>query len=615
MSRPAPVSACRDVDGYAPIGDYAVIGDGRGVALIAPDGSIDWWAAPDLDSTPAFAALLDPQRGGRIELRPADDTAEVVRRYVPNTNVLESTYSTAAGRVKVTDSLNSGTAGLLPWSELARRVEGLDGAVEMVATVTAGDGLHSWEPWVADDERGPILHAGDLTLAVRCSDGVDLDVRRKTVRATVTVPAGDSAMIAIVAAHAQPLLLADVDAIDHRLDECATAWRRWAGQVRWDGPRRGQVVRSALALKLLLMTRTGAIAAAATTSLPERIGGPKNWDYRFSWVRDAALTIDALSSCGLTEEVHAAVAWLLDTVERNGPDVHVMYTLTGDRPESSSHAAVPGYKHSQPVMVGNTASGQVQLGVYGDLFSTVADWVFGGHVLDVATARLLADLADRCADVWRHDDAGIWELHDNKPYTSSKMNCWRALDRAARLADSGHISGPDGRWRAEADLIREWVDEHCWSDRKQAYTFYAGTEDLDASVLLGAAFGFEQGPRMASTVAAISAELGVGPLVYRYSGVDREEESFIACAYWRVEALARLGRREEAEELMHDLDSIASPLGLLSEMCTPGTNQLVGNIPQALSHLALISAARALLAMDDDRAQTPPPDAALPGGR
>ena len=594
MSVPMLISDCRNVDGYAPIGEYAVIGDGRGVALIAADGSIDWWAAPELDSTPAFAALLDPGSGGRIELRPTDDSAEVTRRYLPNTNLVESTYSTAAGRVRVTDSLNSGTAGLLPWSELARRVEGIDGSVDMVFSVTAGDGLRTWEPWVENDDRGPIVHAGALTLGVRCSDAVKVTVDAKSVRGTVTVDTGATVMVAIVAAHGQPLLLADVTAIDHRLDQSATSWRRWAAQVRWDGPRRAQVVRSALALKLLLMTRTGAIAAAATTSLPESIGGPKNWDYRFSWIRDAALTIDALSTCGMTEEVHAAVTWLLDTVRRNGPDVHVMYTLTGDRPEGSSHAPVPGYQHSQPVMIGNTASGQVQLGVYGDLFSTVADWVFGGHVLDVATARQLADLADRCADVWRHDDAGIWELHENKPYTSSKMNCWRALDRAARLADAGHLSGPVGRWRAEADLIKAWVDEHCWSERKHAYTFYAGTDDLDASVLLGAQFGFDQGPRMKSTIAAVAAELGVGPLLYRYSGVDREEETFIACAYWRVEALARLDQHEEAEQLMTELDAIASPLGLLSEMCTPGTNQLVGNIPQALSHLALIQAAAAL---------------------
>lgn len=593
-ANPLIASSSRDAEGYCGIGGYGVIGDGRSVALVADDGTVDWWAPPRLDAAAAFAALLDPAGGGRIVLAPTQEWTVISRHYVEHTNVLATSYSTVSGRARVIDCLNLGEAGALPWTELARRVQGLEGVVEMTFQVAPGTGLGTWTAWTEDDQRGPIAHAGAVSMGVRTSDDIPVTIAPKVVSAVFTVAAGQTRTVAVVAAHTGPLFLPDITSIDQRLDLTTASWRRWSAGVCWDGPRREQVLRSALALKLLLMTRTGAIAAAATTSLPERVGGEKNWDYRYCWIRDAALTIDALSQCGLQEEVHAAVDWLLRTIRANGPDVHVLYTLDGAIPTHQTCAAVPGYRHSVPVRVGNDASGQTQLGVYGDLFGTVSNWVFGGHLLDVATARQLADLADRCADVWRHDDAGIWELHDNRAYTSSKMNCWRALDRAAALADAGHIAGSAARWRAEADIIRAWIEEHCWSERKQAYTFYAGTEDLDASVLLGASFGFDRGPRMSSTIDAVRGELAAGPLLYRYSGVHAEEETFIACAYWVVEALVRVGRRAEAEQLMTELDPVASPLGLLSEMSTPGTGELVGNIPQALSHLALIKAAATL---------------------
>lgn len=584
----------RDGDGFAAIGDYAVLGDGRGTALVAADGSVDWWAAPRLDSPPLCNALLDPERGGRFQLRPTDPDATCTRRYLSDTNVLETVWTTSTGSARVTDSLNSGNAGLLPWSELARRVEGLDGSVTLQLELRPGDGMRRWEPWLEDDDRGPLLHAGPLTLALRCSDTVEVTVSPGQVQGTACVREGERIMVGVVVADDQPLYLCDVDSIDRRLDLSIKAWRRWAGQVSWEGPRREQVVRSALALKLLFITETGAVAAAATTSLPEKVGGDKNWDYRFSWIRDAALTISALQLCGQQEEVQAAITWLLGTIRKNGPGVHVMYDLDGGVPTETATPDLPGYRGSRPVMAGNDASSQVQLGVYGDLFGTVADWVFDGHVLDVRSRRQLADLADRCADTWRQDDAGIWELHTDRPYTSSKMNCWRALDAAARLAEAGHLVDTGQRWRLEAAKVRDWVEEHCWSQRKQSFTFYAGTEDLDASVLLAAGFGFDTGPRMSTTIDAVTRELGVGPLVYRYTGMPREEQTFLACAFWRVSALTDVGRVKEADALMGQLDDVASPLGLLSEMAAPGSNELVGNLPQALSHLSLLNATAGL---------------------
>jgi len=278
MDEQVSLTSVRHDDGYAPIGDYAVLGDGRGAALVAADGSVDWWAVRRLDSPPAFAALLDPERGGSIELRPADADATVTRRYVAHTNQLQTTFTTVSGEVVVTDSLNSGSAGPLPWSELARRVEGIGGTVELELAIRPGDGLRAWEPWVEDDPRGPILHAGTITLGVRCSPEITLATTHEQVSGSFTVEAGQRRLVGIVASDADPLFLCDVASIDHRVDVTSASWRQWVSQVNWHGAGREQILRSALALKTLVITETGATAAAATTSLPESVGGPKNWD-------------------------------------------------------------------------------------------------------------------------------------------------------------------------------------------------------------------------------------------------------------------------------------------------------------------------------------------------
>jgi len=330
----------RDVNGFAPIGDYGVLGDGRGTALVAGDGSVDWWAVPRLDSQPAFPALLDPERGGCVQLRPVATNATSTRRYIPDTNLLETTFTTAMGQVRITDSLNSGSAGALPWSELARRVEGVDGTVELAFSVAPGDGMRRWEPWT-DDANGPILHAGGLVMALRCSREIDVRIHPHHVEGELRVAAGERRVLAVVAADNDPLFLCDVASINDRVDLTAESWKRWSTQVNWDGAGRERIVRSALALKTLIIAQTGAVAAAATTSLPERIGGDKNWDYRFAWVRDASMTIEALSALGLQEEVQAAVSWLLQAIRANGPGVHVMYGLDGQLPTDVRQPTYP----------------------------------------------------------------------------------------------------------------------------------------------------------------------------------------------------------------------------------------------------------------------------------
>ncbi|MGI4975709.1 MAG: glycoside hydrolase family 15 protein, partial [Janthinobacterium lividum] len=346
---------------------------------------------------------------------------------------------------------------------------------------------------------------------------------------------------------------------------------------------------------------------AATTSLPERLGGDKNYDYRYAWVRDVAYSIKAFLRVGATEEAKAAFSWLTATVIRHGPRLRTMYRLDGALAPEEEALDLPGYCDSRPVRRGNRARTQDQLGVFGDLMETAAMFVERGHVLDLVTRRLLADVADRCADIWHGRDSGIWELEEPEHYTMTKIGCWTALDRAHALAAQGQIDASHAeRWARERDRIRDWIDAHCWSDAKQAYTLHPGTDRLDASLLLAVRFGFERLDRLALTREAIRRELCSGPLVYRYSGMAEEEGTFTACGFWMVEAHALLGERDAALRQMDGmLARCAGTLGLLTEQVDARSGAMLGNVPQALSHLALIHAAASIN-------ETPPPGPARP---
>jgi GH15 family glucan-1,4-alpha-glucosidase len=402
-------------------------------------------------------------------------------------------------------------------------------------------------------------------------------------------------VLAILAAEEEPLFLPSLVSIDKRVDDTKDNWRRWTSLIRSSGQWHTSVTRSALVLKTLLAEYTGAIAAAATTSLPENIGGDKNWDYRFAWVRDSSYAIDALINLGLGEEVHNAVAWLLRAIKANGPELHVFYTLTGELSLEEVTLPVPGYRGSQPVRSGNDASGQLQLGNYGDVMDAIYLYLKEGNVLDVTSRQVICELARQCADRWREPDSGIWELDEIRHYTISKIGCWVAMDRLVELFEMGHLPGGDvARWRSERQAIRDFIEQRCWSDSKGAYSFYADTDDLDASVLLSARTGFDVGERLASTVEAVNRELGRGPLLYRYSGAEQTEGAFVACTFWMIEALAALDQRSRAIEWMNDAVALANDVGIFSEQIDAETRTFLGNTPQALSHLALINAAHAL---------------------
>jgi GH15 family glucan-1,4-alpha-glucosidase len=581
----------RDADGYADLRSYAAIGDGRTMALIARDGRIDWLPIPDMNSPPAFAAILDAENGGFISLQP-DPPFTVEREYVPSTNVLATTFRTAAGSVRITDSLNTGVAGRLPWAELARRIDGLEGSVALHAVVQLGTCLNTAAPWVQQTTHGAVLRVDSVTMAVRCLAADDIIDGETRVSAEFVTSAGSRHLLGLVATEREPLFLASAQDIDDGVDRTADNWRAWSANFEWDGPWEAVVRRSVLSLKMLIYAPTGAVIAAPISSLPENLAGGKNWDYRFAWVRDTAYSLTALFRFGIREETHGAISWMLDTIREYGPEPHVFYQLDGcPAPTDLQRRDVPGWRGIGPVVSGNGASGQLQLGVFGDIFSIVRLYVENGNVLDADTGRMLASIADLACDRWRSKDAGMWELEPERHYTTSKLGCWQALTHAVRLCELGQIPGDPSRWRSEAERIRDWVQTNAWSDAKGAYVWYPGTEQLDASILLHAISGFDRGDRMRSTLVALRRELGCGPHLYRYSGADRDEGAFIACSFWMVSALQLVGCETEARSLMEELMDTANDVGILAEMINPDNGDFLGNLPQALSHLALINAA------------------------
>ena len=587
------------VDDVLPLASYTALGDGRSVALLGADGAIDWWCLPSLDSVPFLDRLLAGAAGGHYTITPMDPFT-VERRYRPDSNVLEQTFSTYSGRARITSSLNSGISGRLPWTELAQRVEGIDGEVALKVELRLARRLERSTPWREVSVHGDVIHVDGILCAFRSSDDVQRTIEDDDrIVATLGTRPGSRSVIALLASQDEPLILPSIDTIDARIDRSDQAWREWANDLEVKGPYTATLRRNALALKLLLFSPTGAIAAAATNGLPERIGGKKNYDYRYGWLRDAAYTIKAFLRVGAVEEAKAAFSWMTATIGRHD-GLHIMYSLNGKLAPEQEQVDLPGYRGSVPVLRGNQAREQLQLGVYGDILETAALFVEQGHVLDLVTRRLLADLADQCADGWGRKDAGIWELEKPEHYTMSKLGCWTALDRAVTLARSGQIDGSRcARWQRERDHIRDWIDAHCWSDAKQAYTLYAGTEKLDAAILLATRFGYERHDRLALTRDAVHAELSRGPLLYRYSGMDLEEGCFLACSFWLVEAYALLGDRERArKQLDHLLEVTGINLGLLNEQQDPADGAMLGNMPQALSHLALI---HAVLSLEDGK--------------
>ncbi len=552
-----------------------------------------------------LAALLDASRGGYFALQP-DEPFTTERAFVEGTNVLRTRFSSASGIVEVTDALVTGVAGRLPWMQLVRRIDGVEGAVPMTWIVTPGNVLGDHEVTRFDTGHVPLIRAGDTNIALTGSDiGRQDPVHAGNGPATdwgpdfrgaFTTASGSRHVLCLTGTEGEPIRIPDPEIADRSVDRTIAGWQDWSDVFSWDGPWPEQVHRSTLALKVLSYSPSGAIMAAATTSLPESRTGEKNWDYRFAWVRDLAYSADAFLRFGLREEPHAAVSWVLKALKQNTSDgIALFLSIEGEQTDGLHEADAAGWRGIGPVVTGNQASGQLQLGVYADLIGIMRSYTADGNLLDATSSDLLVHLADEACVNWKRKDSGLWELQDLRHYVSSKMGCWQALDAACSLHDMGYVLPPKGtreRWEKNKRLIRRWVEKHGWDERRGAYVMAKGSKALDASVLLHTVSGFDRGERMSRTIDVLRRELGRGPLLYRYSGMEREEGAFVACAFWTASALACVGRVEEARTLMDELvATVPNDVGIMAEMVDPETGAFVGNLPQALSHLALVQAA------------------------
>jgi GH15 family glucan-1,4-alpha-glucosidase len=588
------------IDGYAPIEDYALIGDGRTAALVARDGAIDWLCLPNFDSPSVFGAILDAERGGAFELQP-EIPFESSRRYLPRTNVLETTFKTGRGTVRVVDAMTLPDGELAPMRELVRAIDGVAGTVPMRWRVRPRFAYGAHAPRSEWRSGVPVATWGAEAIAVAHADAGTPVWRGDAVEGRFDIEGGGRALLAIASAYAEPVVLPAATAIAARLEGTIRFWHEWSEARTYDGPWADLVLRSALALKLMIFAPSGASVAAPTTSLPEAIGGERNWDYRFCWIRDSNFMMSALMRLGCHAEARSLFWWFMQATALTEPVVHVLYRLDGGVGPPERTLPLRGYRDSRPVRVGNGALEQAQHDIYGALLETALLYSEGERAHDRETGAVFAGIADHVCEIWRRPDSGIWEVR-NGPFhfTHSKVMCWVALDRALKMAAGSEVPARHAdHWRREAAAIRAFVETECWSEELRTYTRIAGSRDVDASLLMLPLVGYldPRAERIRGTIDAVNRTLREGDFVYRYradDGVAGGEGSFLNCSFWLVSALARCGRTGEATELMDRLAERANDVGLFSEEIDPRSGAFLGNFPQALVHLALVDAALAL---------------------
>jgi GH15 family glucan-1,4-alpha-glucosidase len=600
--------AAAQARGSLPIADYGLLADCNTAALVASDGSIDWLCFPRFDSPAVFAHLLG-EDAGHWSIRPSG-TFTSDRRYVPGTLVVETTFTTDTGSVRITDALvfaegqRGHDLGHDAPHELVRSAEGIAGEVELSFELAPRTEYGLVRPLIRMEGDGGRTFGGPNRIAVRA--GVPLTLEDVTMKATFTVAAGDTVGFSLrwvpTEAHEPPQPTAPADAAS-RLADTVEAWRSWEAEHDiYDGPHRELVRLSSRILKGLTYRPTGAIVAAPTTSLPETVGGERNWDYRYAWIRDASLTLQALYIGSCTDEAEEFVSFMTSSAG-GGASLQIMYGIGGEHDLTERELPhLAGWRESQPVRVGNGAWGQTQLDVYGELLDALYSYREQLGELHPEIQTFVAYLADTAAARWHETDAGMWEMRgEPRHHLSSKVLCWVALDRAVKLAPALGDHAKTDEWSAARDAIREAILERGWSDEKQAYAQSFDANELDAAQLLMPLVGFlpASDPRMRSTIEAIADELTEDGLVLRYrndeglnaDGLTGEEGTFVICSFWLVSCLAQAGEIERAERLFDQLAGYANDLGLLAEEIDTANGEQLGNFPQAFSHIGLITAA------------------------
>ncbi|MGA0566351.1 glycoside hydrolase family 15 protein [Rathayibacter sp. KR2-224] len=590
------------------IEDYAIVGDLHTAALVSVDGSIDWLCLPRFDSPACFAKLLGTEDNGMWRISPTGATRCTSRRYRPDTLILETEWDTDTGRVRVTDFMPVRDEA----ADLVRIVEGLSGTVRMESNLALRFDYGHVMPWVTRNERG--IRAIGGPDAVLVSSPAPLAGRDMRTVSEFTIDEGERIPFVMTWYPSHMPAPTPADAID-TLDSTEAFWKKWSRSSRAHGPHRDAIQRSLITLKALTYVPTGGIVAAATTSLPEQLGGPRNWDYRYCWLRDATLALQSLLTAGYTSEATAWRDWLVRAVAGDPSKLQIMYGLNGRRrlPEDTLDW-LPGYADSKPVRVGNAAADQLQLDVWGEVLDGLALTRAALHNGKDASWSLQCALIAHAAKIWKEPDNGLWEMRGpRRHFTHSKLMVWVAADRMVRAAERYGFNGPVDSWKQLREQVRADILKHGYDAQRNTFVQSYGSTELDAALLQIPRVGFLPGddPRVIGTIEAIQRELTEDGFVLRYrpqaadDGLPGGEGVFLACSFWMVDALISAGRRDEAGQLFERLLTLRNDVGLLSEEWDTKHNRQLGNTPQAFSHFALVRSGFHLLAEEAATSDAP----------
>ena len=587
---------------FCALENYAIIGDSRSAALVALNGSIDWLCWPRFDSPALFAGMLDPEQGGHCQIQPAG-SFQATRSYEDSSNVLATTFQGETGTARLTDLFFAGAEAdkrqrLLPSAMVIRRVQCLEGAMQINVKI---------EPRIDFGKRRAALKrrdAGSWTFPIK--EGIvhiacdaPLEGSEGSLGTSVRLSEGNTLTLVLALTGNEPAVFPPLGEVARLIDETNKYWREWSRRIIYQGPHRDNVVRSALVLKLLTYAPSGAVIAAPTTSLPERIGASYNWDYRYCWLRDASDTVRALLGLGMEAEASAFLQWLLHATRLTQPKLQIMYSILGKAglPEKEL-PHLSGYLNSRPVRVGNAAHTQLQLDVYGEVIRAAAIAYRGGTRLSGDERSFLRGLVNFVLENWRLPGSGIWETRGRpRQFVHSKVMCWVALDRALQLIKTGQLDLDAAPLRSATDEIRAVVEKRGFNRALDSYASAVDGSELDAAVLTLPLVGFEDpnSPRMTSTIRTIRRELAQGDLVFRHQNEETGGEgAFLLCSFWLVQCLALQGNVEQASRLFDQLCSRANDVGLYPEEIDPESGRFLGNFPQAFTHIGLINAALSL---------------------